>query len=272
MMHILSKQAAHDVFYQKLSRFLHYYEASHLACGMIFSLCERLGERELEGLKAQIAQLDQQVAAQYFYDQATGLLVILLDDQRLAFTHFLALGVKQFLREQNLLRSDILLASYPENAASAEQLLLGMRRELLEKPGEGDELRIYHPALSTDKPDCVLVIDSDETVCELLSARLGAKGYEVHVAHDGMDGIRKFEELSPKIIITELSLPVLDGYQLIKSIGKRKPRRGDCNIIVLTDRRLEEDISKCFEQGVADYMTKPFSPVELEVRMKRFLA
>lgn len=268
-MKVVSKQATHDVFFQKLSHFLHYYEASDLSCGMIVSLCKQMGERELEGLKAQIAQLDGQVAAQYFFDQETGLLVVLLDDQRLAPTHFLSLGVKEYLREHQLLRSDMMLASYPQNGASIEQLLLGMRRELLNNPGEGDELRIYHPVSSMP---CVLIIDSDETVCQLLSARLGAKGYEVHIARDGMDGMRKYEELSPNIIITELSLPILDGYQLIRSIGKREAHRRDCNIIVLTDRRLEEDISKCFEQGVADYLTKPFSPVELEVRMKRFLA
>lgn len=271
-MKVVSKQATHDVFFQKLSHFLHYYEASDLSCGMIVSLCKQIGERELEGLKARIAELDQQVAAQYFYDETEGLLVILLDDQRLALTHYLSLGVKEYLREQKLLSSDIMLASYPENGASIEQLLLGMRRELLKQPGEGDELRIYHSASSANKGNCVLIIDSDETVCQLLSARLGAKGYDVHIAHDGMDGIRKYEELSPDIIITELSLPILDGYQLIRSIGKREGDRGECNIIVLTDRRLEEDIRKCFEHGVADYLTKPFSPVELEVRMKRFLA
>lgn len=270
-MEVVSQKTATDVATQKVKRYVHNYEASKLACGMICLSCRKLSDDELLSLREHILRLDAQVGVQFFYDEQHRQLMILLDEQKLADTHFLSLGIKEYLQSRQLLESDMLVASFPENGQMIDQLLLGMRDELIENPGEGGELRIFHPAERASQ-NLVLIVDSDETVCQLLCARLEAKGYEVHIAHNGIDGIRLYEELSPDLVITELSLPILDGYQLMTSIQEKAAGSGDCKIIVLTDRRLEEDISKCFEQGVSDYLTKPFSPVELEVRMKRLFA
>ncbi|MNI91154.1 Alkaline phosphatase synthesis transcriptional regulatory protein PhoP [compost metagenome] len=94
------------------------------------------------------------------------------------------------------------------------------------------------------------------------------KGYNVHFANNGREGIEKYLELKPDLVITELNLPIMDGYQLINTI-KNSEHVNHYKIMVLTNKRLDEDIRKSFEMGVSDYMTKPFSPIELAARIKR---
>lgn len=120
----------------------------------------------------------------------------------------------------------------------------------------------------------ILVTDSDETVCELLKVRLGGRGYAVYTATDGLTGLKMFEEIRPRLIITDLMLPAMNGYQLIRKIKSREREHGkhDCKIIVLSGRKTEYDIERCFELGAADYVKKPFSPIELEARIRKQLA
>ena len=119
----------------------------------------------------------------------------------------------------------------------------------------------------------ILVTDNDEMMCELLKTRLSHQGYDVFVAQDGQKGLDIYEEVNPDIIITDLMLPSLNGYQLIRRVKSRAREMGnnESKIIVLTGRRTEKDIERCFELGAADYVRKPFSPIELEARIKKHL-
>lgn len=119
----------------------------------------------------------------------------------------------------------------------------------------------------------ILVTDSDEMMCDLLKTRLSGRGYDVFIAQDGVQGLKMFEEVRPELVITDLMLPALNGYQLIRRIKSkdRETGNGDCKIIVLTGRRTENDIERCFELGASDYVRKPFSPVELEARIRKQL-
>jgi two-component system OmpR family response regulator len=120
----------------------------------------------------------------------------------------------------------------------------------------------------------ILVADSDKMTRELLSIRLKDRGYEVFVAQDGMQGMSMYEEINPRLVITDLMLPVMNGYQMIRGIKNREKQKGHerCKIIVLAGKRNKYDIDRCFELGAADYVPKPFSPVELEARILRQLA
>ena len=122
----------------------------------------------------------------------------------------------------------------------------------------------------------ILVADSDEMTCELLSIRLKDRGYEVFIAQDGLQGMSMYEEISPKLVVTDLMLPAMSGYQMIRGIKNKEQHRGyedheRCKIIVLAGRRNPNDIERCFELGAADYVPKPFSPVELEARILKQL-
>jgi DNA-binding response OmpR family regulator len=88
-------------------------------------------------------------------------------------------------------------------------------------------------------------------------------------AQDGREGLRLVESYQPDLVITELALPALDGYQVIQRI--RSSLNSGCPVVVLTDQAVEQDICKCFELGAADVIRKPFSPKELEARLKRLL-
>ena len=120
----------------------------------------------------------------------------------------------------------------------------------------------------------ILVTDNDEMMCDLLKTRLSGHGYDVFIAQDGLQGLELYEEVNPKLIITDLMLPTLNGYQLIRRIKNRDREMGnrESKIIVLTGRRTENDIERCFELGAADYVRKPFSPIELEARIRKQLA
>jgi len=120
----------------------------------------------------------------------------------------------------------------------------------------------------------VLVTDSDETVCELIAAGLRRRGCEVRFARDGREGLAAYEKFRPKLVITEIMLPAMNGYQLIRGIKQRERENGgeECRIIVLTGIRAKHKIERCMRLGAADCVLKPFCPVELEDRIRSHLA
>jgi len=115
----------------------------------------------------------------------------------------------------------------------------------------------------------ILITDSDDTMCDLLRVRLSGHGYNVFIAQDGLQGLKTYEEVKPKLVIMDLMLPAMNGYQLIRTIKNKD--RGECKIIVLSGGRNENEIERCFDLGAADYIRKPFSPIELEARIRKQL-
>ncbi|OXM86298.1 response regulator [Paenibacillus rigui] len=220
-------------------------------------------------MKAYFGKGGSQLVSQYYYDHETGVLAILLADRNLSFTHYQSLIVKDYLQERNLLDGQILIASFPENGNSAVQILKEMQDKMSKDKGKSGEIRISNfEAQASKEQNHILVVSDDETVNEFLGIYLYQKGYTVHFASNGRDGIQKYMELKPDLVISELSLPIVDGYHLIHTI-KQSEHNKSSKMMVLTDKRLEDDIKRSFEMGVSDYMTKPFSPIELEARLKR---
>lgn len=115
----------------------------------------------------------------------------------------------------------------------------------------------------------ILVTDSDDTMCDLLKVRLSGHGYNVFIAQDGLQGLKTYEKVKPKLVIMDLMLPAMNGYQLIHTIKNKD--RGECKIIVLSGGRAENEIERCFDLGAADYIRKPFSPIELDARIRKQL-
>ncbi|UUZ90226.1 response regulator [Paenibacillus sp. P25] len=117
-------------------------------------------------------------------------------------------------------------------------------------------IAVYNGKAQAPATPKVVMIDPNAALLDFLGVRLGKQGYDVRPAHDGMEGLRLVETVKPDIVITELALPALDGYQLIHRISRGRSAK----IVVLTDLTVEQDICKCFELGVADVIRKPFSP------------
>lgn len=251
--------------------FLHYYEASRLDCGVILARAE-LSEARLARLQTYMEEQEPQTAAQFRYDPK-GTLGILLDDRKIGYTHFYALFVKDFLETRGLLKSSVYIASFPESGVFREQMLSAMIRELMSARDERRDIRLFHQHFAGDQTtvQSVLIVDNDAQMREWLGRHLGKKGYEVHHAADGKEGMEKVEALKPDIAIMELNLPVMGGYSFMQRM-RSDGLLSRTKLLVLTYKRREEDIRRSFEFGASDYMTKPFSLVELEERIKKILS
>ena len=123
--------------------------------------------------------------------------------------------------------------------------------------------------LMTTKPK-ILVVDDEPDAVELIEFNLKANGYEVATAADGEEALQKARAILPSLIILDLMLPEVDGMEVCK-ILRRDQRTQNIPIIMLTAKAAEIDRVLGLELGADDYVTKPFSPRELVLRVKRLL-
>ena len=113
----------------------------------------------------------------------------------------------------------------------------------------------------------ILVIDDDVNISELLKLYLEKEDYEVDVAHDGGEGLEKFKTREPKLVLLDIMLPVMDGWQVCREIR----RINNTPIIMLTAKGETFDKVLGLELGADDYIVKPFEPKELIARVKAIL-
>ena len=113
----------------------------------------------------------------------------------------------------------------------------------------------------------VLIIDSDRTICELLRICLEKDGYSVILTHDGSEGLFKFSSLKPDIVLLEVSLPGIDGWQICREIRKKS----DVPLIYVTAKSDVFDKVLGLELGADDYIVKPFDTKEVLARVKAVL-
>lgn len=110
----------------------------------------------------------------------------------------------------------------------------------------------------------VLVVDDDDKIIKVLTAYLEKEGYTVETAQDGWEAVDKTRQLQPDIVLLDVMLPGLDGWEVLKEIRKDN----DIPIIMLTARDAETDRVIGLEIGADDYVTKPFSPREVIARIR----
>ncbi len=113
----------------------------------------------------------------------------------------------------------------------------------------------------------VLIVDDEVPIQELIRFNLEQAGYEVEVAGDGISAVERFEANKPDLVVLDLMLPGKDGYDVCKSIRKVS----NTPIIMLTAKESELERVLGLELGADDYLTKPFSPLELVARIKAVL-
>jgi two-component system KDP operon response regulator KdpE len=110
----------------------------------------------------------------------------------------------------------------------------------------------------------VLVIDDDPSLRATLARELGSAGYDTASAGDGAEGAALFARSQPDLVITDLAMPVADGFSVVAAVR----RAGRTPVIVLSVREGEEDKVRALELGADDYVTKPFSLRELLARAR----
>ncbi len=118
--------------------------------------------------------------------------------------------------------------------------------------------------------DVVLVIEDDEDILQLLTFNLENAGYEVVAATDGYEGLTQARRRQPGLIILDIMLPSMDGFEVCKEL-KRKPDTASIPVIMLTARGEEVDRIVGLELGADDYVVKPFSPREFLLRVKAIM-
>ena len=111
----------------------------------------------------------------------------------------------------------------------------------------------------------ILIIEDEKDMVTGLKFNLEARDYTVIVAYDGETGYQKALNEQPDLVILDLMLPKLNGYEVCKGLKKEIP---DLPIIMLTAKSQEAEIVTGFEIGADDYITKPFSVLELLARIK----
>ena len=116
----------------------------------------------------------------------------------------------------------------------------------------------------------ILVVDDEPDAVELIRFNLHAAGYDVVTADDGPEALRKARTAAPALIILDLMLPEVDGLEVCKLL-RREPATKALPIIMVTAKAAEIDRVLGLELGADDYVTKPFSPRELVLRVKALL-
>lgn len=113
----------------------------------------------------------------------------------------------------------------------------------------------------------ILVVDDDQNICELLRLYLEKEGYAVKLVNDGVSAVNAFKQENPDLMILDIMLPKLDGWQVCREIRKFS----DKPIIMLTAKGETFDKVLGLELGADDYMTKPFDTKEMVARIKAVL-
>jgi len=106
----------------------------------------------------------------------------------------------------------------------------------------------------------VLLVEDEENLATLLKNAIGDNFYNFAIAHDGRDGIEKFIQLSPNLVITDIMMPDLSGLEMAKELKEINP---DISIIVLSAFSDKDKLLNAIDVGVIKYFIKPFDPDEL---------
>jgi two-component system, OmpR family, alkaline phosphatase synthesis response regulator PhoP len=116
----------------------------------------------------------------------------------------------------------------------------------------------------------ILVVDDEIYIVHILDFSLGMEGYEVITALDGEQALEKARADKPDLIVLDIMMPKLDGYETCK-ILKAEPETKDIPVILLSAKGRNVDQKIGFEVGADDYITKPFSPRKLVERINAIL-
>lgn len=121
---------------------------------------------------------------------------------------------------------------------------------------------------SSDKK-CILAIDDTAFVLRRITEDMG-EYYDVVTANSGMRALKYLKNNKPDLILLDIQMPNLDGFQVLQLIHAMEDR-ADIPVIMLTGSENSESVMKCAEMGIQDYVLKPFSTIDLLERIRRVL-
>src|SRR5579875_455848 len=116
----------------------------------------------------------------------------------------------------------------------------------------------------------ILVVDDDPDICEIVRVNLEGAGYDVVVAADGAAGLAAAREILPDLIILDVLLPELDGWQVLEEL-ERDPTTAGRPVVMLTCKGDDQDVLRGLGLGAVEYLTKPFYPENLVASVRILL-
>jgi CheY-like chemotaxis protein len=137
--------------------------------------------------------------------------------------------------------------------------------ECLQGAEEDEAAPATEPASAT-----ILVVDDDRRYRDQVAAALEEAGYEVATAKDGLDGLGRAVAVQPDMVLTDVQMPGMNGWQLLRMLRAR-PQLKSTGIIFLTDLKSDQERLKAYKLGVDDFLQKPISEDELRLRVGRVL-
>ncbi|MBE9912641.1 response regulator [Paenibacillus donghaensis] len=261
----LQREKGTDIYY---SLGEHLKEKSRELCGVLFLHCGDCGSpSQLKDRIRDFLQHEPGLKPEVQQDSFTQAIAVLLPGLTLDATHYQALLLKQHLQDtMENVEPRITLTVFPGQVEPTP----GVLRQMAESTrlDISSDIHIFTRGESIQTPGRILIVDHDDTVREFLNIRLQMQGFETLEAMDGTSALELIEKWEPDLVLTELNLYGIDGLPFIHQI-RQLPIESTPKIVVLTERRVEKTISQCFQYGVDDYVTKPFSPVELDARIHR---
>ncbi len=117
----------------------------------------------------------------------------------------------------------------------------------------------------------ILMVEDDEDIADLVALNLERQGWKTTLVHNGTEGLARIRELLPDLVILDIMLPGMDGLDIYRAMKESKLTAGIPSLF-LTARAQLEDRLEGLQLGADDYMTKPFSPKELVLRVKNILS
>jgi two-component system alkaline phosphatase synthesis response regulator PhoP/two-component system response regulator VicR len=119
-----------------------------------------------------------------------------------------------------------------------------------------------------EKPKKILVVDDERHIVRLIQVNLERAGYEVVSAFDGKEALKKTASDSPDLIVLDVMMPFMDGFEVLKHLRAEVKTR-DIPVVMLTAKTQDADVFRGWASGVDMYLTKPFNPMELLTIIKR---
>lgn len=111
----------------------------------------------------------------------------------------------------------------------------------------------------------VLLVEDEQTLADIVADTLNERDFAVTVAYNGIEGVRRFEECRPDVVVTDVMMPGMDGFSFVEWL---RNRGAEVPVLFLSARSAAADVVRGFETGGNDYLRKPFAMSELVVRLQ----